>query len=412
MPQHPILLALLLILLLAPSASAAPRPDTLVLISIDGFRADYLERGRTPTLARLAAEGTRARWLTPAFPSLTFPNHYTQVTGLDPDAHGLVHNTVADPAIDDVFSLSNRRAVGDGRWWGGTPVWVTVERAGWRTAPLFWPGSEAAIQGVRPTDWAPFDERLLPERRVDRLLDGLDAPEADRPVFLTLYFDLVDSVGHAAGPDSPRVDAALAATDRALARLLAGLARRGLAERTNLVIVSDHGMAGSSPRRSVVFDRLVAPEDATVRYWGTVIGVEPAPDRTAAVEAALLRPHARMECWRKTELPARFRYGNHPRVAPIVCLAKPGSTIGTADWVARNRRQPAGGSHGYDNALPEMRALFVAHGPAFRRGALVEPLEARDVYGVLMRALGLPPAQPEPHPERADAVMAGYGAAQ
>jgi predicted AlkP superfamily pyrophosphatase or phosphodiesterase len=397
---------LAVLLLVAGAVAATPRPDTLILVSIDGFRADYLARGHTPTLSRLAAEGTRARWLVPAFPSLTFPNHYTQVTGLDPDEHGLVHNTLTDPAIDDVFSLSNRRAVGDARWWGGTPVWVAVERAGWRSAPLFWPGSEAAIQGVRPTYWAPFDERLLPERRVDRLLGWLDAPVAERPVFLTLYFDLVDSVGHAAGPDSSRVDAALAATDRALARLLAGLAQRGLGERVNLVIVSDHGMAGSSPRRAVAFDRLVAPADATVRYWGTVVGVEPAPGREAAVEAALLRPHARMACWRKGELPARFRYGRHRRVAPIMCLAKPGSTIGTAAWAAQNRGQPAGGSHGYDNALPAMRAVFVAHGPAFRRAAVVEPLEARDVYFVLMRSLGLPPALTEAHPARIDAVMA------
>lgn len=410
MPKHPTLLAVLL--LVAGTASAASPPDPLILVSIDGFRADYLDRGHTPTLSRLAAEGTRAQWLVPAFPSLTFPNHYTQVTGLDPDEHGLVHNTLTDNAIDDVFSLSNRRAVGDARWWGGTPVWVAVERAGWRSAPLFWPGSEAAIQGVRPTYWAAFDERVLPERRVDRLLGWLDAPAAERPVFLTLYFDLVDSVGHAAGPGSPRVDAALAATDRALTRLLAGLARRGLAERTNLVIVSDHGMAGSSPRRAVVFDRLVAPADATVRYWGTVVGVEPAPGRTAAVEAALLRPHARMECWRKGELPARFRYGSHPRVAPIVCLARPGATIGTAAWVAQNRNQPAGGSHGYDNALPAMRALFVAHGPAFRRAAVVEALEARDVYAVLMRALALPPAQPEANAGRVAAVMAGQDGPQ
>jgi predicted AlkP superfamily pyrophosphatase or phosphodiesterase len=137
-----------------------------------------------------------------------------------------------------------------------------------------------------------------------------------------------------------------------------------------------------------------------------VIGVEPAAGRASLVEAALLRPHARMQCWRKGELPARFRYGRHPRVPPIVCLAKPGSTIGTARWVTANRDQPAGGSHGYDNALPSMRALFIAHGPAFRRAGVVEPLEARDVYYVLMRALGLPPAQAEPHPARIDAVMA------
>src|SRR5688572_9445904 len=140
--------------LLACSRPAEPAP--VLLVSLDGFRADYLDRGHTPNLARLAREGVHARWMVPSYPSLTFPNHYTLVTGLRPDRHGIVHNTMADPVLG-TFNLSAREAVGDGRWWGGEPIWITAQRAGVPTATLFWPGSEAAIDGVRPTRWRPYD---------------------------------------------------------------------------------------------------------------------------------------------------------------------------------------------------------------------------------------------------------------
>ena len=386
------------------STPAAPAP--LILISIDGFHPDYLARRHTPTLQRLADEGTRARWLTPAFPSLTFPNHYTMVTGLDPDQHGIVDNTIYDAGFDAEFKLSDRAAVGDGRWWGGVPVWVSLSRAGGRSAPLFWPGSEAQIAGSRPDVWQPYDERMLPGERVDRILALLDEPASMRPRFFTLYFEMVDSAGHSHGPDSKAVNSAMAAVDRALARLLAGLKARGFVDAVNLVVVSDHGMASRSPQRVVRLDRAVCLDDVRVLTWGSLAGIIPHAGREAAVAAALLRPHRGMDCWRKQDLPARFRYGSNPRVPPIVCLAMIGWSIANSAYLASNPNAVVGGAHGFDNFDPRMRALFVAHGPAFRRTTVVEPLEARDVYGVLMGALGLPPEVLLPHPQRIAAVLA------
>jgi predicted AlkP superfamily pyrophosphatase or phosphodiesterase len=405
--MRPVLLRLaarILLLLVAPGAVAAPAP--LILVSLDGFHPEHLDRGHAPTLRRLADAGTRARWLVPAFPTLTFPNHYTQVTGLDPDEHGIVHNNMVDPALPGEFRLSNRAAVGDGRWWGGVPVWVSVSEAGLRSATLFWPGSEAQIAGRRPDEWRAYDERMLPGARVDQVLAWLDRPPAERPTFMTLYFELIDTVGHAEGPRSKRLDAAIAATDRALARLVDGLARRGLFEQVNLVLTSDHGMAATSPRRIARLDRLVDRDDVVVRYFGSIVPVEPVAGREDAVARALVGRHRGLQCWRKGELPARFRHGRHPRVAPIVCLAEPGWLIADQAWVDRNRDWRGGGAHGYDPEATDMRALFVAHGPAFRRGALVEPLQARDVYGVLMGALGLPPAAPIANPGHVAAVLA------
>lgn len=400
-------IALITGLALASPAAAAARaaePPIVILVSIDGFHPDYLARGRTPTLARLAAEGTHAAALIPPFPSLTFPAHYTMVTGLDPDEHGIIHNTIHDPSANRVFNLSDHREVTDGRWWGGYPVWAGAADAGLRSAPLFWPGSEAEIAGQRPHDWLPYDERMLPGERVGRVLAWLDRPADTRPSFITLYFELVDTIGHDEGPDGPRLGPALAAVDREIGRLVDGLAARGLAGRANLVIVSDHGMAATSPRRVARLATRVALSTVAIRTWGQVVGIDPLPGAEAEVLAALVGEHRGYACWPRESVPARHRYGRHPRVPRIVCLADVGWTVvPDTDAAARVR---AGGAHGYDPAHPSMHALFIAHGPAFRRAASVPRLEAREVYHVLTGALGIPPAVPAPDPARIEAILA------
>ena len=159
----------------------------------------------------LAKDGVQAASMQPSFPTLTFPNHYTLVTGLRPDHNGIVDNTMFDPRLGR-FSLGNRKAVGDGRWWDeGTPIWVTADQHGLRTATMFWPGSEAEIHGHRPDYWQPFDDSVTADQRVDQVLAWLDLPPDRRPRFLTLYFDAVDHAGHKYGPGSPQEDAALRA---------------------------------------------------------------------------------------------------------------------------------------------------------------------------------------------------------
>ena len=200
--------------------AADHRPAPLLLISIDGYRHDYIDRGFSPNLAALARDGVRARSMQPSFPSLTFPNHYTLVTGLRPDHHGIVHNTMDDPQLGH-FDLGDRRAVSDGRWWDeATPLWITADRHGLKTATMFWPGTEADIQGMHPDHWRPYDGDVTADQRVVQVLAWLDLPGDQRPGFLTLYFDAVDHAGHDYGPDSPQVDQALRDTDAGGGRLL------------------------------------------------------------------------------------------------------------------------------------------------------------------------------------------------
>jgi predicted AlkP superfamily pyrophosphatase or phosphodiesterase len=375
------------------SACATPRPAAVerpitVLISIDGFRPDYLDRGVTPMLSALAAGGVRAA-MRPSFPSKTFPNHYTLVTGLRPDRHGIVENTMEDPAIPGVtFRMSNAQAVTDRRWWDqAEPIWVAAERAGIRTGTMFWPGSEAPIRGVRPSHWLKFDQKTPSVARTDQVLAWLDLPGTERPRFVTLYFDVVDTAGHEFGPDSAEVSAAAAEVDAAVARLMAGLKAREVG--ANLVIVADHGMAPVSPARRMLIEDLAPAGSFRVMTGGAFMTLVPTPGREAELERAVLGKRAHLECWRKSAIPARYRYGKNPRVAPIFCLPETGWTISTRDY---NPPKPERGAHGFDPFSPEMAAIFIANGPAFRPGARPPTFENVDVYPLLARLLGVRPA--------------------
>ncbi len=381
---------LLLFLTFLPAAAHA-KPPVTILISIDGFHPSYLDRGATPVLSRLAKTGVSAP-MRPSFPTKTFPNHWTLVTGMRPDRHGVVGNSMEDPERPgELFTMASD----DPFWWNAAePIWITAERAGIRTATMFWPGSNvnwggskagkwpAPYQGgARPRDWQMFNQQVTGEQRVNAVLDWLRRPAATRPRFVTLYFDTVDTAGHAYGPDDPRTTAAVAEADQLIGMLVDGL--KQLRQPANLIVTSDHGMAATSSERLIVLDELLDPAAFRVLDSWTYASIYPTPGREAEVEAALLRPHLHMQCWRKSDIPARLHFGQHPRVAPILCLAETGWGV----MKARPAQPRSGGDHGFDNAAPEMLVLFVAHGPAFRRGAKLSVFDNVDVQPLLARLL-------------------------
>jgi len=384
----PMLFKKIACLFMLAAAGYASARTPVILVSMDGFRPDYLERGVTPNLNQVAAGGVRAEAMLPSFPSITFPNHYTLVTGLRPDHHGIVGNTMNDVDIPGVrFSMSNTAAVLDRRWWDqAEPVWVTAELHGIRSKTMFWPGSEAAIHGVRPTEAPAFDGKLPAEKRVDKLLSWLDGPAESQPGFMTLYLDDVDHAGHDFGPDSEQVTQAVAHVDQAVGRLMKGLNSRHLA--ANIVIVSDHGMAGVSKDRVVRMDKLAPESSYRITSSGPYASVDAAPGQEAVVEAALLQPHEHMQCWRKAEIPARLEFGHNARVPAYLCLGEPGWSLLFNDRAVARLK---GGTHGYDNQAPEMRATFIATGPAFKPGVVLPAFDNVDVYPLLMRLLDLAP---------------------
>ncbi len=398
-----IFLALSVLLLAAHSAVAQPQPKpikdlkpTVILISLDGFHPDYLDKYPAPTLNMLAKQGVRAKWMTPSYPSLTFPNHYTIATGLYPNHNGIVANTIYAPEFNETFSMSKREEVGNGRWWLGEPIWVTAEKQGQRSAPLFFPGSEAEIAGKRPSYWKAFDDNFPNLERIDMVLNWLDKPRAERPTMITLYYSDVDHGGHDAGPDSEDVKQAIERVDQAMNRLVEGLKARGIFDRVNLVIVSDHGMARMDPRDVVVLDDYFPAEQAQRVVWNSAMAqIFPKPGMEEAIYSALKTKAPHVAVYRKAEIPARFHYGTSQRIGEIVVMADEGWALSSRE---RYRPVPASesikyrGGHGFDNQLESMRALFIGHGAAFKKGQLVEPFANVDLYNVMAKILKLKPA--------------------
>jgi len=388
--------ALVLICLSACGSTSrvAPVPDparTVVLVSLDGFRWDYLDRPEAMRLRELAARGVRAERLVPSFPSKTFPNHYTLVTGLYPENHGIAANVMLDPALGR-FQTGNDPAVRDARWFGGEPIWVTAEKQGVRTATYFWPGSEAPIGGVRPHWYYLFDPGTARDTRVRRVLEWLAMPDSSRPRLIAVYFSEVDTDGHRFGPDSPEVNAAIAHVDSAVGAIVNGIARQAKTSHVNVIVVADHGMAAVTADRVIALDDYVSLDSLDVGDWNPVATIIPKPGREAYVYRQLRGANAHLQVYRKGELPPHLHYNTGARVTPIVAIADEGWSIGTRATLAKMERGRITGAHGYDNTLPSMGALFVAAGPSFRRGVTVPAFSNVHIYPLLAQLLQVKPA--------------------
>jgi predicted AlkP superfamily pyrophosphatase or phosphodiesterase len=398
-----LLLLALLFWALSPSIFAQSKPikdlrPTVILISLDGFRYDYLSKYRPANLNYLARKGVRAKWMIPSFPTKTFPNHYAIATGLYPQNNGIVENTIYDTESKVVFSMSNREEVQKGRWWLGEPIWVTAEKQGQRAATLFFPGTEAEIAGKRPTIWKPYDETMPNKARVDTLLSWLDLPSGKRPTFLTLYFNDVDDAGHDFSPDSVETRNAVLRIDKEIGRLITGLKARKIFTEINLVIVSDHGMATVDMNNVIILDEIFNTDLAEKILWTSeIVSVFPKAGKEGEIYETLkakLPPQSKV--YRKAEIPARFHYSDSPRIAPLLVLPEEGWVLTDRKWFeemkAKGEMKSLKGRHGYDNRLRSMRAIFIAHGKAFKKGRVIEPFENIQVYNVMTRILGLTPA--------------------
>ena len=389
--RSPVPLALVLLLGACSQPAPAPvRPRAVVLVSLDGFRPDYLDRSVATRLRELAAHGVRARWLLPVAPTLTFPNHYTIVTGLYPAHHGIVGNSIRDTTIGYTFTIRDSAAVRDPRWWGGEPIWVTAQRQGRRTAAYFWPGSEAPIGGMHPTWYRRFDPMVPNRERVDQVLAWLRLPADSAPALVLLYLGDVDEAGHASGPDAPQTDSAIARVDSAIGRLQDGLAASGLTDLVDLLVVSDHGMAAVDSTKLIYLDDYLDPATVEIPELAPTLQIWPRRGSVDAVYRALAGRDPRLTVYHRGDLPARFHFDSTSRIAPIVALAAEGSIVTTHERAKRLR--PPRGMHGYDPGVPSMRAIFLARGPSFRRDAVVPGFENVHLYPLLAELLGVRPA--------------------
>jgi predicted AlkP superfamily pyrophosphatase or phosphodiesterase len=364
----------------------------VVLVALDGFHPSYLDRSPSRHLRRLAEGGVRARWLAPVFPTLTFPNFYSIATGLYPEHHGIVSNTMKDRLLGR-FTLRDRRAQRDPRWWGGEPIWVTAVRQGKRAATFFWPGSDVAIAGVRPTYYKQFDPNVPNSERVRQVLEWLSLPPDQAPVLLTLYLGDVDQAGHEFGPMAPETDSAIARVDSAVGALMAGIEERRL-DQVNLIVVSDHGMAELDSSRVIYLDDYIDLASVEIVDRGPFLSLIPRMGVQEVVYQRLRQAHPRLQIYRKSEVPPAYHYREHPRIPPIIGVADEGWIVTTRSSIASSGSQRlARGGHGYPPDVVTMRALFLAGGPAFGSSVVVEPFQSIHVYALVAHVLGLDPGR-------------------
>lgn len=385
-----------------PIAAPAGRAPAVVLVSLDGFRWDYINRPNAVNLRRLASRGVRAERMVPSFPSLTFPNHYAIVTGQYPEHNGIVDNVMFDSTLGS-FRMADSMAVHTAAWWTGEPIWTTAEKQGRHAGAFFWPGSEVAHDGIWPSRWMHFNDKFPNAARVDSVLKWLTLPGNQALSFVALYYSDVDHAGHTYGPSSPQVDSAIARVDSMIGRLMDGIAARGLSDRVNIVVVSDHGMTDAAPDHTIFLDDYISLDDVDVVDASEVGLVAPKPGKLESVYARLHGVNPHLAVYRKRDVPARFHYDSNPRITPLVLMADLGWQMTThARYAAR---KPNPGAHGYDNQAVPMGALFVAAGPAFRSGYLSPPFQNIQVYDLLCNILGLKPAANDGSPDSTRALL-------
>ncbi len=377
-------------LLFNGSSNFAP---TTILISLDGFRADFLQRGLTPTLNAFIAEGVSPKYMLPSFPSVTFPNHYTLVTGLYPESHGVVGNSFWDPELEQEFYYTDPARSMQPKWWlGGEPLWVTAEKKNVKTAIHMWPGSEAHMK-PEPSFLDQYNGKEMLSRKVDRVLELLDIPFSDdaeslqRPQLIAAYVPVVDSAGHLYGPNSTEIRATITSVDNMLHDLFVGLDQRNLTQIVNIVVVSDHGMASTS------VDRLVQLEDLIdlglvehIEGW-PLYGLRPKNPNDLhhlydKLKAESIRTPNFDVYLRDKDMPERYHFSQNQRIAPLWVIPKTGwAIVHKEDFDVQEAKlhgkvyHPKG-LHGYDHEHPLMRAIFVARGPAFPH----EPNSKLDVF--------------------------------
>jgi predicted AlkP superfamily pyrophosphatase or phosphodiesterase len=384
---------------------------TVILVSIDGFRSDYLDKYKPATLNKLAKKGVRAKWLIPSFPTKTFPNHYTIATGLYPENHGIIENNIYDPEFDAVFRLNKREEVQNPRWWSGEPIWVTTEKQGQIAAAFFFPGTETKIAGVFPTYRKIYDEKIPNEERVDAILRWLDLPKDKRPTFLTLYFSDVDDAGHEFSPESNMTKKAVRKIDESIKRLYQGLKKRKIGEKVNLIIVSDHGMASVPQQQSIILDEMFDTTLAKQIFWvGEFVQIFPKAGMEDEIYNSIkskLPPQAKI--YKKSEIPEKYHYRKNRRIAPILVLPDEGWILTTRERYEKIRKEgrlkEIHGSHGYDNQLKSMRALFIGHGEAFKKGFVAEPFQNIQIYNLMCKILGLNPAKNDGQLEKVENLL-------
>ncbi|ORZ17724.1 alkaline-phosphatase-like protein [Absidia repens] len=381
---------------------------SVIFISLDGVVNHDLDLSLTPHLSHIADTGTRAHWMTPSFPPITFPNHWSLVTGLYPESHGIVGNYFYDAELDDDFNYKDPSHSWDEKWWGGEPIWITAVRQGKKAGVIMWPGCSTTFDDMQPTFMVPFSDAMTFDEKTDIALDWLDLPIESRPQFIGLYVPQIDQAGHKYGPYANQTLTQLQHADTSIGRLMQGLQDRNLTHVVNLMVVSDHGMSATDASRLVYIDDILTSEELDL-IWkiemyptlGIRPKVIPGGDSEAEVVDRLYKAFLRLwdhyggkekapfQVFKREDFPLRYHFNNNTRIAPLLVLPDPGWNL-----VRKIDFDPDHGTRCIIQKALTSRAIFVANGPAWDNndGAVLKPFWNVELYQVISRVLGLKPA--------------------
>ena len=381
-----LLLALGLIFPFVAFSQTATNDKYVVMLSLDAFRWDYSTLTNTPNLDKIAKEGVKAKALIPCYPSKTFPNHYSMATGLHPDHHGIVMNSFYDSTLG-YYSMKDRAAVGNGAFYGGEPIWVTAEKQGIISASYFWVGSEAPVKGIHPTYWKPYEQRSSLLSRLDTVIHWLSLPLEQRPRLITWYFHEPDAIAHKLGPTHPKTLAYVQQLDSIIGVFISEIESLPIADKVNILIVSDHGMADISPSQYINLSQYISKDDFEFVTGGNpVYTLQPKKGEEKKV-LKRLKSIPNLKVYTRNDIPQRLVYGGNHRVHDIIIEAELGYSIGFSS----KTKGYSGGAHGYDNAYPDMHGIFYAKGEAFKKGYEHNAFQNIELYGIICKILGLTP---------------------
>lgn len=369
----------------------AQQKPYVILISFDAFRWDYADRGITPNLEYIKEHGVSAVSLRPDFPSKTFPNHYSIITGMYPEDHGIIANSFYNPYSKQLYRIGDSTKVNDGKWYWGEAFWQTADRNGIITASYFWPGSTMNPAYRRPDYSVKYKHSRAFTARVNGVINWLKLPEAERPHFITLYFEATDDMGHKYGPDSKEVNAAVAKEDSMIGLLTQKLKEISLYDSTDIIVVSDHGMTGISDKKMINVEKILGKHKARLQENGPFMMVQPSPGESEKVYSLLVKNKNHYKAFRKKDVPASYHFSKGPFISDIILIADLGWSLVDNRSEKYMLKYSNKGNHGYDNHEMDMHGIFYAIGPHFKKGYRTGTVNNIDIYPLLCKIFNIAP---------------------
>jgi predicted AlkP superfamily pyrophosphatase or phosphodiesterase len=373
---------------LTVNSKASLEKPYLILISLDGFRWDYVEKFKPPHLSSFINNGVQAESLIPSFTSKTLPNHNTIATGMYTDNHGILGNSFYSYEKKLTYSIGNREMVEDGTFYGGSPIWVQADKADMVSASYFFVGSEADVQGIRPTYYYQYDGSIKNDVRVNQALKWLALPEKERPHIVTMYFSDMDDTGHRFGPDNDEeLKKALFDLDENLGALFKGAKATGLP--VNIIIVSDHGMTALPTSNYIPIEEIENDSLFFLIDNGVIINIHPKNElQIDSIYQYLKLKENNFKVY-KTENTPGFEYRPKNKDWGAIQIIPDFGYYFSRRQRIESYPNTTFGVHGYDPIQKDMHGIFYANGPAFKKGYRVPSVKNIHVYPLMCKILGL-----------------------